>query len=629
MSALLAPALCYRDFTNGGEPLAFGLVYTYAAGTTTPQATYVDNTQTTQNPNPVVLNARGEASIWTNPALSYKFVVTDSNGNTIRTVDNVVGFNILVSALISGNFTQAALGAILYPQTAAEIAATITPANYAYPELDFRRYQGWNGNGTASDFNAVNSAFLVAQQYTGSTLRAPQNSTIVLNAPLTNWDVAKFGIDWNGSTVLWSGMTTANSIAIAPFTSQSDSNRIPAYAAPHRMSNARLVGPGMSYTSIIGISLSDANPTPNMSGCLFSGITSVDFAVDVAFGNGAFCDTFENCIFTTFSGVGTTYSVVMESGATNAGEKLAFTKCFWYNKAYAIDNQSDAADMYFDTCSFDGCVTIFSNTGGSYIDSVSGHYESSTAGTAAWFYNSGTNSAITIKGGTIVMDAGISGSFPIGQCNSSVGGIFMDDVKMGFGANSYTASDGVFGPVLIGGTGRARVRNPVWGQGTPIKPGLSAALNALAYPGFESASYTDEWTLTNAVRSTTVAHSGTYSLALNAASSVNATAITSPACAPGQWATGSIWYQWPGSVSGTLQLSLSFCDANGTAISGASSAFLTATSAVGTWTNVTFPAAGTPTPAPNGTVSAKLTLTVFGAAGTSVAYVDDILLTVA
>ena len=160
MTALLAPALCYRDFTNGGEPLAFGLVYTYAAGTTTPQATYVDNTQTTQNPNPVVLNARGEASIWTNPALSYKFVVTDSNGNTIRTVDNVIGFNIAVAA----GLTSSAIGQALYPETAVEIAANSTPINYSYPPGDVRRY-GALLNGTANDAGAIQLALNVSPTY--------------------------------------------------------------------------------------------------------------------------------------------------------------------------------------------------------------------------------------------------------------------------------------------------------------------------------------------------------------------------------------------------------------------------------------------------------------------------------
>ena len=86
----LVPALFYKDFDNNGNPLANGLVYSYAAGTTTPAATYTDSTGATPNTNPIVLNARGEASVWIPINTSLKFVVTDTLGNVIRTVDQVI-----------------------------------------------------------------------------------------------------------------------------------------------------------------------------------------------------------------------------------------------------------------------------------------------------------------------------------------------------------------------------------------------------------------------------------------------------------------------------------------------------------------------------------------------------------
>jgi hypothetical protein len=93
MSAQLAPSTVYQAFAANGTPLASGKLNTYAAGTTTPQATYVDSTQTTQNTNPVILNASGQASVWLDPGLSYKFVLTDANGNSVPpgTVDNIQG----------------------------------------------------------------------------------------------------------------------------------------------------------------------------------------------------------------------------------------------------------------------------------------------------------------------------------------------------------------------------------------------------------------------------------------------------------------------------------------------------------------------------------------------------------
>ena len=50
-----SPKVAFLD--ANGKPLAGGFVYFYAAGTTTPQATYTDATLATQNANPAVLDS--------------------------------------------------------------------------------------------------------------------------------------------------------------------------------------------------------------------------------------------------------------------------------------------------------------------------------------------------------------------------------------------------------------------------------------------------------------------------------------------------------------------------------------------------------------------------------------------
>jgi hypothetical protein len=70
-----------------GSPLAGGKLYTYAAGTTTAQATYSDSALTTPNANPIILDANGEAVIYCG-ALSYKFVLQKSDSSAVWAVDN-------------------------------------------------------------------------------------------------------------------------------------------------------------------------------------------------------------------------------------------------------------------------------------------------------------------------------------------------------------------------------------------------------------------------------------------------------------------------------------------------------------------------------------------------------------
>ena len=88
--ANIAPYAFIQELDNNGEPLSGGKIYTYDAGTTTPKTTYTDATETTSNANPIILDASGRADIWLGSG-SYKFVLTDSDDNTIKTVDNISG----------------------------------------------------------------------------------------------------------------------------------------------------------------------------------------------------------------------------------------------------------------------------------------------------------------------------------------------------------------------------------------------------------------------------------------------------------------------------------------------------------------------------------------------------------
>lgn len=102
--AVVTPTPKAQFLTASGTPLVGGKVYTYAAGTTTPQVTYTDSTGATPNENPVVLDARGEANIWLGD-LSYKFRLTDANDVDIWTVDYVTAPLTSVSPVLSGNVT--------------------------------------------------------------------------------------------------------------------------------------------------------------------------------------------------------------------------------------------------------------------------------------------------------------------------------------------------------------------------------------------------------------------------------------------------------------------------------------------------------------------------------------------
>jgi len=96
-------------FDSNGLPLSGGLIYTYAAGTTTQQATYTSSFGSIAQSNPIVLNASGRVpsgEIWLTAGLSYKFVLQTSAAVTIGTYDNIFATAIPTVADFTGTGSQ-------------------------------------------------------------------------------------------------------------------------------------------------------------------------------------------------------------------------------------------------------------------------------------------------------------------------------------------------------------------------------------------------------------------------------------------------------------------------------------------------------------------------------------------
>jgi hypothetical protein len=87
--ASLSPSPKLQFFGTDGLPLVGGKLYTYAAGTTTPIATYTDHTAANLNTNPVILDSAGQAGVWLTDTVTYKYTLTDANDVPLFTVDYV------------------------------------------------------------------------------------------------------------------------------------------------------------------------------------------------------------------------------------------------------------------------------------------------------------------------------------------------------------------------------------------------------------------------------------------------------------------------------------------------------------------------------------------------------------
>lgn len=141
MAVSLTPFTKSQWFDSNGKPLAAGKLFTYAAGTTTPQASYTDSTGSTPNANPVILDAGGFADVWLTTGLLYKLVMQNSAGSQIWSEDNINPGAIpasLGATNITGNLT-------LQQSTAATSSANQSSNIF---EIDANY---WNGSASALD----------------------------------------------------------------------------------------------------------------------------------------------------------------------------------------------------------------------------------------------------------------------------------------------------------------------------------------------------------------------------------------------------------------------------------------------------------------------------------------------
>ena len=102
MTASLAPVFVFRAFDANGNPLVGGKLYAYAAGTSTPQNTFTDQSGTTPAANPLILDANGQTPLWLG-SLAYKFNLLDS-ANVQQPgypKDNVISLDMMVSTSVA------------------------------------------------------------------------------------------------------------------------------------------------------------------------------------------------------------------------------------------------------------------------------------------------------------------------------------------------------------------------------------------------------------------------------------------------------------------------------------------------------------------------------------------------
>lgn len=104
--------LVRQQFSQNGVPLVGGKLFSYAAGTTSKLATYIDTTGLVANTNPIILDANGQCDLFLDTSKNYKFVLspatdTDPPTGPYWTRDNIPGGLSSSSITLPGGTTLA------------------------------------------------------------------------------------------------------------------------------------------------------------------------------------------------------------------------------------------------------------------------------------------------------------------------------------------------------------------------------------------------------------------------------------------------------------------------------------------------------------------------------------------
>lgn len=192
MSVNLSPVAgaAAQFLDNSGNVLTGGKLYTYAAGTTTSQATYTSNTGVTYHSNPIILDAAGRVpaggEIWLTDSLQYKFVLKDANDVLIGTWDNLIGIN--------SNFVTYNVQKQIFSATQSQTVFTLTSITYTPGTNTLNVYVNGNKQVLATNYVETNS------------------TTVTFLSGLNVGDV----VDFTTSAILSVGVTDSSLVIYTP-----------------------------------------------------------------------------------------------------------------------------------------------------------------------------------------------------------------------------------------------------------------------------------------------------------------------------------------------------------------------------------------------------------------------------
>ena len=439
-------------FDNNGNPLSGGKLWSYQAGTTTPQTTYTTASGNVAHTNPIILDSAGRVAtgqIWLTAGSNYKFTLMTSVNATLATWDNITGIN-------GTGITSNASTVVYDPAGTGAVPTTVqAKLRESVSVLDF----GAVGDGVTDDTTAIQAAISAAA---GKTLLFPKG-TYKTTGTLTLVNHSTYIGDSSGSTVIsYSG--TSDAVRIAN----------PINASTGAFIQFSNIGIACTNGASVGACFADVGSTYlTVSDCFFTG-GKYGMILDQTE-----ISTFSNNVFQlfTYGGVWIVNGAEHTTGGLfNYSNVLAFNSC-QFNGAItsAVTGVIDdgGSSHNFHNCNFNGLYFAFALAGVLNINIIGCQSEACGGSIIRCFGTTFTGSVAV--GPTLELN--ISG------CYFAVGvGIVLIDIYT-LGSLTYTGNrSSSSGGVIIG----AANANSIFAYGNQDS-GIGNLISGKATHHFESA----------------------------------------------------------------------------------------------------------------------------------------------
>lgn len=388
----------------------------------------------------------------------------------------------LASEIALGDADAAMAGAIL--NEASDTHSALTASIVAkLSSVNVRDY-GAMGDGVTDDTAAFNEAIAEAESRRVKVWVPKSTASYKMSSGIS-FDVDKTGLLGDGSELDFSALSSG-----AALTLEASNASLLQKRKVRPLAGVILHGPGRA-TSVIGLSVQEANHDLSIEGVTLADFTITNFGTGMLIGNHAYLIT---CINGEFTGNGLCYT---DSGATSvdSGERMTFVGCMFNNSTAGVVVKIPSAT--FVACSFDYIYETFVHASDGWITMIGCHVEGGIAGettSAPILKATGNQGTIIWRGGFMIFDqpeVAIRDNYfdvSTGTGNFNGGGITVDGIVAKLTAPNVGLVTGsrVSQFVARDWTSNANDLIPLKGK------------NVLADGSFENATLSDDWSVSSA-----------------------------------------------------------------------------------------------------------------------------------